>query len=213
MYGDPVNTTPTTAPEVKNLPPLDTAQVEADAAAWVDERLTRASADGAAMVAADAASLVLREERAAEKARHERDHTACGLLAHYTVRRGADVAGALGVQRSRWNTIRDRAAADHGYTRIITDRHGRTREVGDWNALMADPDFKFPYVENADKALPKLALKAATHTARAECARRRRDAAVEHLLTVEGKSNAEVARIIGRDPSRVSHIKHREAVA
>lgn len=167
--------------EVRNLPRLDEAPIAKAAQAWVTQRLSEHTDPEARATAA--AKIVATEGRAADRARAARDAAAHTIVTRYRVRRGADIAGALGVNRTRWKAIRDSQAE-------------------------LDP----APVDNAPEVLPNLAAAAEKHAQRAEAARVARDEAAGVLLA-EGRSNAEVAKMIGVDPSRVSHIKHREQVA
>lgn len=195
------------AEDVRTLPRLDETSISEAAQAWVASRMSEcADAEDRAKTAAQ---LVIKEDKATEKVRAERDAAACTLSAYYRVRRGADIPGALGVNRTRWKNIRDRVAAQHGFTRAVEDRSGKTRVVGSWDDLMA-AGYEFPRVPNAPAVLPGLAKQAETHAQRAEFARRARDAAARELGEQRGWSNARIARLIGRDASRVSHIKHKE---
>lgn len=175
--------TTTTLLEVRNLPVLNTDAIATEAAAWVDSRLEGLT--DAEEVAKQAARIVLSEDRAAEKERIKRDAAAYTLETGYRLRRGANLAGAMGVQRSRLMVIRR-----------------KMKEQADAGRFKPVPD--------AEKVLPRLAKKAAEHNARVAAARVRRDAAVDQLVAA-GWKGARIAEIVGTDPSRVSHIKHKVA--
>lgn len=171
-----------TQPEVRHLPPLDTAKIEKAAAEWVQTRLTGIT--DPEQVAAAAGKIVETEKRAKEKALLARDMCVYTLETRYRLCRGADLAGALGMaSRSRLTVIRKqmKALADRG---------------------------ELVYTPNAAEVLPKLAAEAARHAARWTAAKKVRDKAVNQLLA-SGRSNADVGRLIGRHASRVSHLKHK----
>jgi len=62
------------------------------------------------------------------------------------------------------------------------------------------------YYRDAATTLPDLALKVVTAKAQKDVIRPRRDALVKELFEVHGLKRTEIAAIIGRTPSRVSHI-------
>lgn len=130
--------------------------------------------------AAAASDLERDEAKQAARWKKKREAAVHTLTVAYRLRRGAGLAEALGVPRSSLMVIRKRAAA-------------------------AGHDL----IPEADKVLPSVARHAATHIAREEYARRLRDAAVLELVEAEW-TNAKIGELIGRDQSRVSHIKHRD---
>jgi DNA-directed RNA polymerase specialized sigma subunit len=65
---------------------------------------------------------------------------------------------------------------------------------------------KVRFYRDAAKTLPDLALKVVTAKAQKDVIRPRRDALVKELFEVQGLKRTEIAEIIGRTPSRVSHI-------
>lgn len=65
---------------------------------------------------------------------------------------------------------------------------------------------KVRFYRDAAKTLPDLALKVVTAKAQKDVIRPRRDALVKELFEVQGLKRSEIAEIIGRTPSRVSHI-------
>ena len=96
-------------PEVRTLPALDSVAVCAGAAAAVDALFS------------DDMTLVERLQKAHQvqedldqrvrKVRAERDAAAWTLHTGYRCRKGASIADALGVGRTRWKSIRDRIKA------------------------------------------------------------------------------------------------------
>lgn len=68
------------------------------------------------------------------------------------------------------------------------------------------------HIKTAADKLPRLAADTAAAEERARAGRAARDEAIGELLTL-GWGRPEIAAIIGRNPSRVSHIKSRAAVA
>jgi DNA-binding CsgD family transcriptional regulator len=113
-------------------------------------------------------------------ARESRDLAAWSVSQAYHLRRGANMPGALGLKRVAWKKIRDRYADDPPA------------------ALVPD----------ALAALPGLAAEAARINARLDAALEVREAVVTRLAAT-GRTDAEIARLIGRDPSRVSRIRYR----
>lgn len=171
--------------EVNSLPSLNMPKMEADAVAWVTTKLGVAYDQGdSSGLARDAARLAAREEVAAAAARVERDR------AVYTLQSGeypnisySDLAGALGLQsRARLTVIHQQMQA-------------------------LEEEGKFTPHPDPVAALPKLAATTQRHTTRAAAARAIRDQAVRLLLCDEGQTNAYVAKLIGTNPSRVSHMK------
>lgn len=71
---------------------------------------------------------------------------------------------------------------------------------------------KVRYYRDAAKTLPELALKVVTAKAQRDVIRPLRDPLVKHLFDTQGLSRMEIAAIIGRTPSRVSHIIGGEGV-
>ena len=204
-----MNATVTDEHEVRTLPTLDEASIDHAAAAWVAQRLN--ALPDAEERAKAAGRLVTTEEKALNKVRRQRDAAACAILAHYRVRRGSDIPGALGVNRTRWKNIRDAEAARHGFTRTERDeRTGKEKVVGSWEDLVA-AGFDFPKVENAPKVLPKLARDSEMHAKRIEHAKVVRNAAAA-TLCARGMSNSEVGEIIGVDASQVSRIRNQDHV-
>lgn len=120
------------------------------------------------------------DEAAATEAhnRAERDRVALAIEEHFNVRRGAAMHSAVGVNRSRWLAMR---------TEGSTRKHPKR---------LADVDL-----------LTRVA--AATYEAKqiAAYARDARDAIVRELAD-EGMTNVDIAALIGRNPSQVSHIKY-----
>lgn len=117
--------------------------------------------------------------------REARDAAAWTICQHFHVRRGANLPAAIGVNRVRWKKIRDRL---------------------DVNPPAAtDP-------QAALKTLPGLAHKAAVLFARTEAATEVRNAAVASLIE-DGMTNAAIARLIDRNPSRVSNLRYRDPAA
>lgn len=165
--------------EVRTLPPLDREPLRREAEAWVARALDGIT-DPKEKVKA-AGKLHLRAEAAMKASGVERGAVVWTLVTHYRLRRGAGLAAALGMQRSALQKVKDRAMANPP----------------------AEP------VDDADKALPKVAKKAMRDMLREQAARRARDEAVR----ASGLSNVEAAELIGRDESRVSHIKHHEGTA
>jgi hypothetical protein len=110
--------------------------------------------------------------------RGQRDKIALAIEAHFNVRRGAAMHSAIGVNRTRWLEMRTEGAG------------------GKHPKRLADLDL-----------LTKAA--ADTYEARqiAAYARDVRDAIVRELAD-EGMTNVELAELIGRNPSQVSHIKY-----
>lgn len=127
-----------------------------------------------------AAELIANLAEEAEKARAQRDAAAYTLETRYWVRRGASIPRALGVGRTRWQKIRNRQAE-------INPRP----------------------VPNAPTVLPRLARKAIFLAAQVDEAIKVRDAAVKDLFAANW-TNVAVARLIDRDPARVSHVRHRK---
>lgn len=107
-----------------------------------------------------------------------RDRAAWTIVNSYHVRRGAKIPEALGVNRTAWKKIRDR----------LTSR-----------SVEAVPD--------AVERLPALAAAAAVWRARLEAATNVRDEAVRKLIALDW-ANHDIARLIERDPSRVSTLRH-----
>lgn len=109
--------------------------------------------------------------------------------------------------------LRDAAAlslAAHDGVRGLNNALGMTRTA--WFEIRKDREAtgKAPRrVARAAEKLPALAEDAARARARGEAARERRDALVGDLLD-QGVTRSEVAALIGRNPSRISHIKARQ---
>lgn len=169
---------PSPLPQVTTLPRLDTDQVARDAHEWVDAAL--AGLETAEARARAAADLEREEGKQAARYRKKVEAAVHTLTVDYKLRRGAGLAGAIGVPRSSLMVIRRRAAAA-GHEPV--------------------PD--------APKVLPRVALRSATHAAREEYAREARDAAVVEL-SAAGWTQQAIGELIGRDRSRVSHISHRD---
>lgn len=172
--------------EVRTLPQLDAAAITAAAAAWVDARIKDLT--DSEDLARVAAKIATREFATTEDVRVERDAAAYTVATTYRLRRGANMPGALGVNRNRWKVIRD--------------KQKELAESGQWRGP----------IDNALEVLPKLAAKAALHNARSEAARKVMYAATRQLSAL-GWTNAAIGELIGRDASRVSHIKHMEGDA
>lgn len=181
-----VSVTTTTLPEIRALPLLDTAKITADAEAWVNARLSTLTDPES--VAKEAGLIITKARAAAEVALADRDAAVYTLDTRYHLRRGANLAGAAGLQsRSRLTVIREKC-----------------KDLEDAG--------KFTAVEGADRVLPKVAKEHATQVARAKAAEPHRDAAILDLAA-QGWSNARIAALVGLDPSQVSRIKSREEVA
>lgn len=161
-------------PEVRNLPPLDAAKA---AAASPGRYLTqRLAVEDTAERAARAGALADAWEKKLAAVRADRDRAAYTLTVAYTVRRGAKIPEALGVQRTRWKVIRDRQTA-----------------------LAPEP------MEDAADRLPGLALEHDVVRRQLRHIIDVRDAAV-FALHEGGMSQAAIGRLIGRDAARVNRI-------
>jgi ubiquitin len=163
-------------PEVRELAALDIDAARRGADEWVAHRI------GTAQTAEDrlkqANDLVADLARAAVKARQKRDAAAWTLETEYHCRRGASIADALGVGRTRWKSIRDRFKA---------------------------ADVKPDLVPHAPERLPVLAYRVAQLEAQEKAALKVRQRAASELAAA-GVSKAAIARMIDRDPARVSHL-------
>lgn len=198
-----MSATATTEREVKTLPYCDIDDWNRQGAEYVAAKTEDATtAEERARVAGKIAKT---EAAVVEKYRPLRDAAAFAIAAHYWVRRGANLSGALGVNRTRWKAMKDKCAADLGYST--------------WDELMAADSSLVPDVEDAPRVLADAAKRAGRANGRFHAARKVRDAAVAELLSMRdeaGKAiwtNAAVSDLIGTDPSRVSHIKHKGAAA
>lgn len=130
-----------------------------------------------------AADYIAKAQESHEKYRVARDAAAWTIAQEYHVRRGASIPAAMGVVRARWKSIRDQ--------------------------LAEQPPARVP---SALTRLPELATKTARYAKAVAAGNEVRDQAVGELLS-GGWTNAEVARLIGRDPSRVSKVRHRPSKA
>jgi hypothetical protein len=128
-----------------------------------------------------AADLERDEEKQAQRWAKKLEATVHTLTTAYWLRRGAGLAEAIGLPRSSLMVIRKRAAA-------------RGHDL----------------VPDAPKVLPKVAYHAAIHSARQAYARKLRDAAALELVQDHGWTNAAAGELIGRDQSRISHLRHRD---
>lgn len=94
----------------------------------------------------------------------------------------------------------------HDGVRAVNHVLGVTRtRYAEMRKAVAEPK----HYPTAARRLPALADAVARHEARAQAAREARDAIVMELLE-EGVPRPQIAERIGRNPSRVSHIKRRE---
>lgn len=169
----------TTRRPLPKLRPLDEPAIEAEAAVWVADRL-----DGITdpeKRAKAAAALVRPCIREADKWRPQRDAAAVSLSIEFFGRKRTGIPQAAGINKARLNFLRDSLPAG-----AVDQAH----------------------MDDAADVLNRTAIKVVRQEARAEAARRARDEAALKLLGPDyGWSNADVARLIGTDPSRVSHIK------
>lgn len=124
--------------------------------------------------ASGAAALIAELEAALPAARAERDRAAWTVWTDWHVRHGAKLPEAIGVKRVAWKKIKDRLDAEQP-------------------AKMSDALIR----------LPELAAAWGRAAARIEALLRIRYAAEDELLAA-GWTKADIARLIGRDPSRVS---------
>lgn len=161
-------------PVVRSLPQLDVEALAAAAEAEVVDALGVPLVHEAERRAVAAAALLGELEAALPAARAERDLAAWTIWTQCNVRHGANVPGAIGVKRVAWKKIRDRLDA-------------------------AQPA---PMPDALDR-LEELATTWFTIHAKIEAALQYRYDAEDDLLTA-GWSKADIARLIGRDPSRVS---------
>lgn len=159
--------------DVWSLPLLDTAAIADNARQGVEVELAAHEPD-AAEVAKAAATLLDDINARLAAAREARDLAAWTVWKDWHVRHGANIPGAIGVQRVAWKKIRDRLDAENP-----------------------------PHAEDALRRLPALAAAWAELAAAADAARQVRYSAEDRLLA-DGWNNAQVAQLIGRDPSRVS---------
>lgn len=173
-----------TAPEVKTLPPLNVEKITAEAQAWVRERLHGLT--DPVEIAKASSKIKAAEDATAEKWRQKRNAAAYALKTRYRLRRGADLAGALGMQRSRLMVV-----------------HRKTQ------ALVAS-GHTLPHIEDPVAELPTLAARTAKHQGRADAANQARTEAVWALIDADW-SNKRIADLIGVHPSQVSHIKNARA--
>lgn len=138
-------------PEVRTLPALDTAAVCKGAADAVDALFSPDMTLEERLVKAHRVQEEL--DKRVRKVRAERDAAAWTLYTEYRCRKGASIADALGVGRTRWKSIRDR----------IKD------------AVAPDP------VPDAPTALPRLAARTAVLQAQLDRALAIRKAAADEL--------------------------------
>lgn len=187
MHGGNVGGMTTTAekapglPEVKSLPFLDVAAASAPAAAHV-AAILKPAGDDLAERARLAAGAIDRQEKELAEVRARRDAAAWTIENHYHARRAASMSRALGVGRTRWKAIKDR--------------------------LALNPPAPVP---DAPEVLPELAAKTVLLQATVNLLHEHRDEAARALKAATGMTNADVARLIGRDPARVSHLMKRSA--
>ncbi len=193
-----MNTTADTQREVRTLAPCDTTYWNAEGEKYVADKA--AACESAEELAKLAGAIANTEEAKVDKHRPIRDEAAFSIAAHYRVRRGAGLADALGVNRTRLKAMKDKYAAGRGY--------------GSWDQLTATNPAAVSDVPDAPKVLEDHATKVARANGRFAAARDVRDAAVRELLAMQDEDgnavwkNVAVSTLIGVDPSRVSHIKH-----
>ena len=113
----------------------------------------------------------------AQKHRLARDKAAWTVSQQYHMKRGANLPSMIGVNRNRWARIRNAMSA---------------------LAPAPTPD---PF-----QVLWDAANKTATLTARIDAATKVRDAALRDIAA-EGAKNYEIANLIGRHQSRISHMR------
>lgn len=187
MYGKRTMTRRRTPTSTQPLPALDTHGITADAEAWVAERL--ADVEDPPEVILAASKIIKAQRRPMETLRMQRDQLALSIREYgpdavEPVRRkvrNVRLAEAAGVSRARLQTLRDL-----------------------WPEESGPP----PLIPNARRDLPKIAKRAYMHEARIEAARRARDTAAKQLFDA-GWKNADIARLMGRDPSRAAHLRAR----
>lgn len=173
--------TDVTRKPLPTLRPLDEPAIEAEAAAWVAERLDGITDPEERAKAA--AALVKPQMREADKWRPDRDAAALSLSIEFFGRKRTGITTAAGINKARLNFLRDQLQAGTVENHVMP-------------------------TEEAVDLLTRTAIRVVRHEARAEAARHARDAAAIKLLGPKYRwSNADVARLIGTDPSRVSHIK------
>lgn len=164
--------------EVRTLPVLDVDALRTKAAAWLEQTEAAAAGDPEKLLTYFAA-----EDQEGATAAARLDAVVHTLLTDWTLRRGANLAGALGTNRSGVQKIKVRAAkAGH------------------------EP------VEAAPTVLPKVAAAAKVHSIRRELYQDAWEHAIGALMD-QGWKNADIARLVGRDASRISHLRNREGTA
>ena len=167
------------------LPALDRAAVDAEARAWVDERLAPCAGDPARLLQT-ASKLIDSQAAPFERARAERDAIALSIREYGpdatepvpVNMRNVRLAEASGISRPRLQKLRTQLP--HGHAVAL--------------------------VPEARKKLPRVARRAALYESRMDYARELRDTALAEAFKA-GWKNAEIARLMSRDPSRIAHMR------
>jgi hypothetical protein len=191
------------------LTPLDRDTVRTeehdDVAALVAKAAAKAGADPVAQASAIATAAAPIVDKAADKAsrlRGERDAVALSLALYDGPRDGLHLI--VGVNRTRWYEMRHRRLSITETERRAKWLLSATAEQIAARAAAHGVD-RVP-VQIAEGALPRLALETYRYEERAKAARALRDQAV-HVLLDAGWKRTEIAPLIGKNESRISHIK------
>lgn len=183
------------------LPRLDRKAIDAAERAAVDTDLAEVTdlADRLAV----ASRIVNDAAEVAAANRPRRDAYALSLWAYEGHR---TLNAVIGVNRTRWHEMRCDALKLTAEERAA---HWLRTATGEQIAERAEHvGLRHYKAENANKALPSLAVQVAQAEAREDAARVYRDEAAATLAAPPHSwSRPRIATVMGRDPSRVTHIK------
>ena len=194
MTATAIKTTRSGRPKV---PALNKPRILAAQADVIDAALAEVTAPTEKDTAIARVRLLSELEAAARKQIEENDPPMRKKALSIALHEGArGVYQAIGLSREAFSRMTAEALGDWPERPVAWDE----------TVVARAKDRKVRYYRDAAATLPELATKVVTAKARIDVIRSKRDPLVRELFEVHGLKRYEIAEIIGRNPTRVSHI-------